>query len=396
MAAFLVALFSAACHVVASASANSYVLILKDGSTVVGVPEIASDMDAPAGKTIKFKTSFGDITIPGDQIVKFFRQETPAQSANPSEAVKAAKETAEVQTAAQPEVAASKQESPATKEANINKPKKISEAADPEKTPVSDDPLMEISDEKPLPDKKKTPSKADDLLEADDEKLMDMLENKSTDASAVEVNKEAADTSEIQSIKDKYQAKKGIEPKHLVPKNLSSLKDDVKSIAGSASEEDLLLNSTAEIKVKFGDTKPVEIIKVGDGAGASGGGAKEGKDEKKKNDKKDKNKKDKKDKKKGKGSDGKGADTSEASLGTAEVSITNETEEIESLGGDKLSEKITKEFVKHKAHPSRSVSTQEQLDKEIESHFEKTGDTGTAEVEASPAPKEEDAKGKKK
>lgn len=360
---FLVALFSGVVFSSSFAS-DSFVLILKDGSTIVGVPENVADLDSPAGKTIKFKTSFGDVAIPGDQIVKFFSQE-------PQKAAEAVNQPA-AEAAAKPSG-----DEPLVKPPAVKPPDTVEVKAE-------EIPTIEISDEKPVKDKKKAPSSADDLLEADDEKLMEMLESKKsgqTDAPAVEVKNEASDTSELQSIKNKYQAKKGIEPKELVPKNLASLTDDVKLLDAPATVEDMLLNSTAEVMVKLGDTKPVEVVKIGGGKEEGAG---------KKNGKKDK-KSGKKEEKRSKKADG----TSEASLSTSEV-ILDETSEVESLGGGGLSEKITKEFVKHKARPSKAVSGQEHLDSEIASHFPSPGEGKTAETEAAPAEPLKEKGGKKK
>ncbi len=206
----------------------------------------------------------------------------------------------------------------------------------------------------------------------DDDKLIDMLGESKIEApkdTNVPIETPTEGTSEIDSIKSKYQYKKSA-PKELIPKNLNTLTDDVRLIAASRTEEDILLGGTKEVKVKLGDTAPVEVITVGGKKQPKGSEA-----DAKKNKKKKKGAKDKKGaggtSEVSAGTEEISLETGEVGLTTAEIMIVDETEEVKKLGGGNLSENIVKQFKKHKAYPADSVEGKKHLEDEINKHFKK-------------------------
>ena len=449
-----------------------YMFVLKDGSNIMGSVESEAVLEDAAVTAIKVRTAFGEVPIPREQIVKYFKQpskksETPKASgdkpavkqeavAKPAAEDKSEKVKTEIRSETDTELKTqveSQRESTETPKSSGDKPavKHETEAKPPvdelselENTPgnvtagdkhavkqeagakpAAEDKKPEVKtapETKPLPEKEvkknetappvdemsipeNTPDKvtagddpalisppkpeknADAVLNMDDDKLIDMLGESKVEAPktpALETSTEGG-TNEIDSIKAKYQYKKST-PKELIPKNLNTLTDDVKLIAASRTEEDILLGGTKEVKVKLADTTPVEVISIGDKKEKGGDG------DAKKNKKKKKGAKDKK----GKGGTGEvNPGTGEVSLGTgevglttAEIMITDETEEVKKLGGGNLSENIVKQFKKHKAYPADSVEGKKHLEDEINKHFKKD--------EPKPAEETEEVKTEKK
>lgn len=446
-----------------------YMFVLKDGSNIMGSVESETVLEDTSVATIKVRTAFGEVPIPREQIVKYFKQPSKKTEAKPSTETKSAVEVKkpEVKTAAETKPAAEdksekvkpeirsetdtelktqvesqrenietpkvsgdkpavKQEAEAKPAAEVKKPEVKTAAEDksekakpeiksspdtadaksqplPEKEPKKNEvkpPVDEMSilentpekvtagDDPALVSPPKPAKNAEAVLNMDDDKLIDMLGESKVEAPktpALETSTEGG-TSEIDSIKAKYNYKKSA-PKELVPKNLNSLTDDVKLIAASRTEEDILLGGTKEAMVKLAGTTPVEVISVGDKKGDKK--EKGGDNDSKKNKKKKKGAKDKK----GKGGTGEvslgtgevGLGTGEVGLTTAEIMITDETEEVKKLGGGNLSENIVKQFKKHKAYPVDSMEGKKHLEDEINKHFKKEEPKPaeeTAEVEA--------------
>ncbi len=422
-------------------AAADYMFVLKDGSNIMGSVGSEDALEDAAVSAIKIKTAFGEVSIPREQIAKYFKQsakkDEPAKTQEEvkkpevkQEALENAKK-AEVKSEhdtnlrSKAEITDKKTEDAKTGEDAKSEAKdkaekaktdiidkksedaKISQDTKKPEIKAEHDAAVKAEDKKtdgteaaksqPLPEKEvnkndgkapldemsilestpeevtkgddpalRSPAKpdksADAVLNMDDDKLIDMLGESKVEAPKPAMETSIEGTSEIDSIKAKYQYKKS-ETKELVPKNLNSLTDDVKLIAASRTEEAMLLGGAKDVKAKLADTAPVEVITVGDKKAAKGEDG-----DAKKNKKKKKGAKDKK------GGDQTGEvsiGTGEVGLTTAEIMITDETEEVKKLGGGNLSENIVKQFKKHKAYPADSVEGKKHLEDEINKHFKK-------------------------
>jgi len=402
--------------------AADYMFVLKDGSNIMGSVEFEASLEDTAVPAIKVKTAFGEVSIPREQIAKYFKQSAKKDdTAKASEEIKKSEVKQEIsEEAKKPEIKAepdttlkSKADADEKKSEKIKTENKQESSEDAKKPEVKSEPEAakagsedkktdgpDAAKSQPLPEKEakkndgkapvdemsilestpeevtkgddpalKSPPKpeknADAVLNMDDDKLIDMLGESKVEAPKPAMETSVEGTSEIESIKAKYNYKPSV-PKELVPKNLNSLTDDVKLIAASRTEEAMLLGGAKDAKAKLADTAPVEVITVGGKNGDKNEKGAEG--DAKKNKKKKKGAKDKK------GGDGTGEislGTGEVGLTTAEIMITDETEEVKKLGGGNLSENIVKQFKKHKAYPADSVEGKKHLEDEINKHFKK-------------------------
>ena len=317
-----------------------YMFILKNGSTVAAAVDEKTLSDEGA-KVIKFKTAYGELEVPRDEILKYYKS---SEENKPAVEVKAepAPEPAAVEK--KPEAAPAPEETdPMDMAAEIKKP------ADTAEIQESVMKIEEIEDGVITAPKDAKPPKgtADGLLNLDDDKLLDMLGESDVKPPQPFIDNDIEKIEEIEKVKEKYQAKKGA-GKKLIPDNLNSIESDIKELAQSSTEEDwLVAKFTKEIQIEKSGTVPVEIVKV---------------DEKKAG---------KPDKKRAAGDEGgkKSKGTREVSLSGTDEVVISETIEAEVIGGDKLSEKIGKEFKKHKALPTKKVNEKEHLNAEIEKHF---------------------------
>ncbi len=343
-----------------------YMFILKNGSTIAASVDEKNLSDEGA-KVIKFKTAYGELEVPRDEIIKFYKssqetkpaaEEKTAPAPEPAAAEKkpeAAPVKEEIKNAAGTAVQASKdakEKAPAApaKEADpMDMAAEIEKPADTAEIQESVMKIEEIEEGVITAPKDARPPKgnADGLLNLDDDKLLDMLGESDVKPPQPVIDSDVKKIEEIEKVKEKYQAKKG-EGKKLIPDNLNSIESDIKELAQSSTEEDwLVAKFTKEIQIEKSGTVPVEIVEVGE--------KKDGKADKKSAAKP-------KDGKKPKG-------TGEVSLSGTDEVIISETIEAEVIGGDKLSEKIGKEFKKHKALPTKKVSEKKHLNAEIEKHF---------------------------
>ncbi|MEZ7891567.1 MAG: hypothetical protein QMC67_07455 [Candidatus Wallbacteria bacterium] len=489
----------------AKCSENDYMLVLKDGSTIIGSIKNPELLEKEENSLIKIKTSFGELEIPRDNIIKFFKQpenknnektENPAietsktnkiennknnekinvkneentkqetqhvklpEKINSAETETKAKDTLSKTPAAEsqsslenellgnineksPESQVVKNEASNNPDTNKNNEKingtadakteenKVQEAQTvklPEKvnntaTEIKDtgnkpsaaesqsslenELLGNINEKSPAESteshgKPEDKNKAESMLNVDDDKLLDMLGESKIEPPAPAISETSQKSGEIETLKTKYTNK--LEGKKaLVPENLSDIKEDIKQMASSKTEELLLLNGTSETMVKEGDTKPVEVITVGGGSkikkekeaaakeavGTNEVAVKGKKGDAKKDkagnkDGKQKNKKGEKNNSKDSGATGEvKLTTGKVASGTGEVNLTgevslktgeviiDETLETEYLGGDNLSEKIVKEFKKHKGVSVKDVDSKSHLEDAIEKYIEK-------------------------
>lgn len=342
-----------------------YMFILKNGSTIAAAVDekILSDGGA---RIIKFKTAYGELEVPRDEILKYYKS---SQETKPAAEEKAAPASEPAAAEKKPEAAPVKAEIKNEAAAAVQTPKDAAEkapadaketdpmdmAAEIEKTADTaeiQESVMKIEEiEEGVitspKDAKPPKSNADGLLNMDDDRLLDMLGESDVKPPQPVIDSDVKKIEEIEKVKEKYQAKKG-EAKKLIPDNLNSIESDIRELAQSSTEEDwLVAKFTKEIQIEKSGTVPVEIVEVGEKKGG------------------------KADKKIAAGGDGakKSRETGEVSLsGTHEV-VISETIEAEVIGGDKLSEKIGKEFKKHKALPTKKVNEKKHLNAEIEKHF---------------------------
>ncbi len=340
-----------------------YMFILKNGSSVTAAVDEKSLLDDEI-KVLKIKTAYGELEVPREEIVKYYKSSETVKTAQPEPQAKPetpAEKTDEVKISE-----TKKEEIKEVKKAEAKEPDPLDMSSGPEKaldTAEIQESVMKIEDGE---DGKKTPGakaskEADGLLNLDDDKLLDMLGESDVKPPEPVIQTDSKKVEEIEDVRDKYQAKKG-GAKKLIPDNLNSIESDIKDMAESSTEEDwLIAKFTKEIQVKNAGTVPVEVVEVGGGAEKKeDGGTKEVNAKKK------------------------ASSTGEVALGTNEV-ILNETIEAEVIGGGKLSEKIVKELKKHKSLPPKAISEKRHLNSEIEKHFgssETKPAPGTEEVKA--------------
>ena len=349
----------------AAGESAEYMFILKNGSTIAAAVDekVLSDDGV---KVIKFKTAYGELEVPRDEILKYYKS---SQETKPAAEDKAAPAPEPVAAEKKPEAAQAKDELKSATAAAVQAPKDVKEKAPA--APKETDPMdMAAEIENPADtaeiqesvmkieeieegvitapkDAKPPKDNADGLLNLDDDKLLDMLGESDVKPPQPVIDSDTKKIEEIEKVKEKYQAKKG-EGKKLIPDNLNSIESDIKELAQSSTEEDwLVAKFTKEIQIEKSGTVPVEIVEVGE------------------------KKAGKADKKSAAGDEGgkKSKGTKEVSLSGTDEVIISETIEAEIIGGDKLSEKIGKEFKKHKALPTKKVSEKKHLNAEIEKHF---------------------------
>ena len=395
------------------ADGEEYMIVLKNGSSVLGTLNSETPIDSESVKVIKIITSFGELSVPKEEIVKFFKQSTKsaddknvtsaAKGSNASENKKIEEKKPEDNKIVSNKVEDNKTEE---KKAVDNKNKeteseaKISEPASavkPEASPaVAGNEKTEV---KSAVNKKETGKKiapetieneekildmsgqtfsetapkpnaadADKLLNMDDDKLIDLLGESDAQPPAPVLDKDIEKSVEIDGVKKHYRAEKK-DRTPLIPKNLNSIEADVKKIASCATEEDWLLSkSTKEVGAVLADTMPVEVIKVGGDTalGTAEAGVLGTLEALLSN------------------ASTKEVGAGKKGAGTAEI-IIDETIEAQVIGGDSLSEKIAREFKKHKARPSKTLEEKKHLNEEIEKHFspkdDKPSDTKEIKVE---------------
>jgi hypothetical protein len=332
-----------------------YMFILKNGSTIAAAVDEKTLSDDGV-RVIKFRTAYGELEVPRDEIIKYYKSSEETKPPVEDKA-KPAPEPAAAEIKPEPAPAAV-QVPKDVKEKTPAAPKEIdpmdmtAEVEKPDDTAEVQESVMKIEEIEEgvitAPKDAKPPTdKADGLLNLDDDKLLDMLGDSEVKPPQPVIDSDVEKIEEIEKVKEKYQAKKG-EVKKLIPDNLNSIESDIKELAQSSTEEDwLVAKFTKEIQIEKSGTVPVEIVEVGE--------KKDGKA----------------DKKIAAGGEGakKSKGTREVSLaGTNEV-VISETIEAEVIGRDKLSEKIGKEFKKHKALPTKKVNEKKHLNAEIEKHF---------------------------
>lgn len=365
------ALISAAClfffifHANAAQDAVEYMFILKNGSNITAAAEEKTLLDDKI-KVIKIRTSYGELEIPREEILKYFKSPADAPAVEKTDEKKYIEnETAEKE----PQQKEAAEETPKTAEVKDETPDKSLEKTGAQAAGIKtekvtgkannkiEDETLDIDD---INDNKIHENKenaavispenkgADNLLNLDDDKLLDMLGESDIEPPKPVISTDIEKIEEIEEIRSKYQSKKGSHKK-LIPDNLNSIEADIKSIAESSTEEDwLIAKLTREVQVETAETVPVEIIEVGVKNSENG----------QKNDASAPSK------------DGtKEAGVNKKTGGATLEAIINETEEVRIIGGGKLSEKIVKEFKKHKALPHKKISEKQHLNAEIQKHF---------------------------
>lgn len=368
------ALISAACLVcfnfypAAAQDGGEYMFILKNGSNITAAADETALSDNEI-KVIKIRTNYGVLEIPRDQILKYYKSPVNAPA---SEKIteKEIKETDEKELKSKeapvkiPEMAAAPEKTPIEKAgaldtteidtAKTSKNEIEDEALKMDEQANNNDETYENKESASAAPPKNT--NAESLLSLDDDKLLDMLGESDVEPPKPVISSDTEKIGEIEEIRGKYQAQKGSHKK-LIPENLNSIEADIKSMAESSTEEDwLIAKFTREIQVETAETVPVEIIEVGvknpekDGKTAAAASSKD---------------------------ETKETGVNKKTGATLEV-ILSETEEARIIGGGKLSEKIVKEFKKHKALPHKKISEKQHLNAEIQKHFGSAEDKKTA------------------
>jgi len=345
-----------------------YMFILKNGSSVTAAVDEKSLLDNEI-KVLKIKTAYGELEVPREEIVKYYKSSETVKTAQPEPQAKP-----EMPAEKSDEVKVSdikKDEIKEVKKTAAKEPDPLDMPSEPEKpldTAEVQESVMKMEDgeeTKKTAGAKTSKGEADGLLNLDDDKLLDMLGESNVKPPEPVIQTDSKKVEEIEDVRDKYQAKKS-GAKKLIPDNLNSIESDIKDIAGSSTEEDwLIAKFTKEIQIEKAGTVPVEVIEVGGGKEKKEDGGTKEVNAKKKT-----------------------SGTGEVALGTNEV-ILSETIEAEVIGGGKLSEKIVKELKKHKSLPPKSISEKRHLNSEIEKHF------GPAETKPAPATEEVKAGEKK-
>lgn len=362
-----------------------YMFILKNGSNITAAADEKSLSDTGI-KVIKIRTSYGELEIPRDEILKYYKspinspvvekktEKEPAEKEQePEEAVEKTQKTAEVNDSEEIKTAAAPEKAPDDKTGTEIKTE--SGTAKTAKKEIEDEALKmdeQTDNETNIYESKKNATAnqpkntgAENLLNLDDDKLLDMLGESDIAPPEPVINTDTEKIGEIEKIRGKYQAQKGSQKK-LIPDNLNSIEADIKSMAGSSTEEDwLIAKFTREIQVEKAETVPVEVIEVG--VKNSENGEKSAADASVKDGTKE-------------------AGVNKKTGATLEV-ILSETEEARIIGGGKLSEKIVKEFKKHKALPHKKISEKQHLNAEIQKHFS-SGENKKTESETAAETKE--------
>ncbi len=340
------ALMSSACLFFFIARANSfqdsaeYMFILKNGSNIAAAADEKLLLDDSI-KVIKIRTIYGELEIPRGEILKYFKSSASApapEAPEKTQAEKIEKTAGTVKNEIEDENLKIKDTD------NDNNNDNNDDDSDNDDYAAGE---TKENKENAAADSSKS-SKADNLLNLDDDKLLDMLGESDIEPPKPVIATDTEKIEEIEEIRSKYQAKKEGNKK-LIPDNLNSIESDIKSMAESSTEEDwLIAKFTREIQVETAGTVPVEIIEVGIKNSENG--------------------------QKNNSSVSSNDGTKEAGIGkktggAAPETILSETEEVRIIGGGKLSEKIVKEFKKHKALSHKKISEKQHLNAEIQKHY---------------------------
>lgn len=230
----------------------------------------------------------------------------------------------------------------------------------------------EIKDEKVSQkvNSKNSNKNIDEILNLDDEQLFSVLE--SNEFNSIQNTNYEIQTLKSEEISQKYQLKEK-KDKKLVPVNLTLLEDDIKALSNSKTEETWLKSKfTKEIQLEKKDTVPIEVIGVSVNTSKDNQkNEKVNKDKEKKNNEKPKDNKNEK-------------ETSKA------------TKEVEVIGNDELSKKISNELKKYSKLSPESVINKSNLESEIEKYFNKPNLNKESTQEVQTKKKETDKKTNKK